>query len=137
MQKLKKRLLSIDDFIYKENNDINLVKEIMSSKEKFLENVSDVEFVFKGYFEDMNPQHLAIFRTCSAHTEWELEDFYSMYRFKEYDNFEIKHVVEMSCLRKKYWVEMYKKSDANSDIPYDCIFHAEMLLCTPEDTDVE
>ena len=40
--------------------DIEKVKEILSSKEKFLENVSDVEFVFKGYFKDMNPKHWAM-----------------------------------------------------------------------------
>lgn len=131
MQKLKKKLSNIDD---SNNKNIDFVKEIMSSRKKFLENVSDVEFVFKGYAGDMNPKHLTLFATYSIHDLAELNDFYSTYKIHEYENMEIKHVVEVSCLRKKYWVEMYKKSDADSDIPYDCIFHAEMLLYIKDDT---
>ena len=131
MQKSKKRLSDIDN---SSNKDIDFVKEIMSSKWKFLRNVSDVEFVFKCYSKSMNPKNLVLFHCYSKHTDEELEDFYYDYKIRDYDDMEIKHVVEVSCLRKKYWVEMYKKSDADSDIPYDCIFHAEMLLYIKDDT---
>mgnify|MGYP007042644168 CR=1 FL=1 len=120
-------------------SDIDFIKEIMSSKEKFLENVSSVEFGFKYYLNnDMNPKDLVVFTTYSAHNSAELKDFYDNYELKYWGDMEIKCVEEVSSvssLRKKYWVEMYKKSDADSDIPFDCIFYAEMLLCMKENGD--
>lgn len=120
-------------------NDIDFIKEIMSSKEKFLENVSSVEFGFKYYLNnDMNPKDLVVFTTYSAHNSAELKNFYDNYELKYWDDMEIKCVEEVSSvssLRKKYWVEMYKKADADSDIPFDCIFHVEMLLYMKENGD--
>ena len=117
-------------------SDIDFIKEIMSSKEKFLENVSSVEFGFKYYLNnDMNPKDLVVFTTYSAHNSAELKDFYDMYEFKEYNNLKIKCVEEVSSvssLRKKYWVKMYKKHDSIlcKDVSY--IFYVEMLLCMKE-----
>lgn len=120
-------------------SDIDFIKEIMSSKEKFLENVSSVEFGFKYYLNnDMNPKDLVVFTTYSAHNSAELKNFYDNYELKYRDDMEIKCVEEVSSvssLRKKYWVEMYKKADADSDIPFDCIFHVEMLLYMKENGD--
>lgn len=120
-------------------SDIDFIKEIMSSKEKFLENVSSVEFGFKYYLNnDMNPKDLVVFTTYSAHNSAELKNFYDNYELKYRDDMEIKCVEEVSSvssLRKKYWVEMYKKADADSDIPFDCIFHVEMLLYMKENRD--
>ena len=101
--------------------DTKKIKEIMSDKWEFLRSVSDVEFVFKGYFKDMNPKNLVAFYSYSASEDKELEDFYDDYELKGYGDMEIKRVVELSCLREKYWVEMYRECDGY-------IFYAEMLL---------
>lgn len=101
--------------------DIEKVKEILSSKEKFLENVSNVEFVFKCYSKNMNPKNLVLFYSYSASEDEELEDFYDDYELKDYGDMEIKRVVELSYLRKRYWVEMYEECDGY-------ISYAEMML---------
>ena len=119
-------------------SDIDFIKEIMNSKEKFLANVSSVELAFKYYLgNDMNPNDLVVLTTYSAHNSTELKDFYDMYEFKEYNDLKIKRVIEVSSvgsLRKKYWVEMYKKHDSTlcKDVPYDYILYVEMLLCMKE-----
>lgn len=101
--------------------DIERVEEILSSKEKFLENVSDVEFVFKCYSKNMNPKNLVFFKTYSTYNLAELGEFYDMYEFKEYGSREIKRVVKLNYLRKRYWVEMYEECDGY-------ISYAEMML---------
>lgn len=101
--------------------DIERVEEILSSKEKFLENVSDVEFVFKCYSKNINPKNLVLFYSYSASEDEELEDFYDDYELKGYGDMEIKHVVELNYLRKRYWVEMYEECDGY-------ISYAEMML---------
>ena len=101
--------------------DIERVEEILSSKEKFLENVSDVEFVFKCYSKNINPKNLVLFYSYSASEDEELEDFYDDYELKGYGDMEIKRVVELNYLRKRYWVEMYEECDGY-------IFYAEMML---------
>lgn len=102
-------------------SDVEKVREIMSSKEKFLENVSNVEFVFKRYSKNMNPKNLVLFHRYSASEDKELEDFYDDYELKDYGDMEIKSVVELSYLRKRYLVEMYEECD-------DYISYAEMML---------
>ena len=101
--------------------DIERVEEILSSKEKFLENVSDVEFVFKCYSKNMNPKNLVLFYSHSASEDDELEDLYDDYELKGYGDMEIKRVVELNYLRKRYWVEMYEECDGY-------ISYAEMML---------
>lgn len=101
--------------------DIERIEEILSSKEKFLENVSDVEFVFKCYSKNMNPKNLVLFYSYSASEDEELEDFYDDYELKGYGDMEIKRVVEFNYLRKRYWVEMYEECDGY-------ISYAEMML---------
>lgn len=101
--------------------DIERIEEILSSKEKFLENVSDVEFVFKCYSKNMNPKNLVLFYSYSASEDEELEDFYDDYELKGYGDMEIKRVVELNYLRKRYWVEMYEECDGY-------ISYAEMML---------
>ena len=113
-------------------SDVEKVKEIFSSKEKFLENICGVEFSFKCYVDDMKAKHLAFFQTYSKHNLAELEEFYNMYGFKEYDGCEIKNVVRLNTLQKQYWVELYKKFDADIYTPYDYIWNIEMLLTTNE-----
>lgn len=44
-----------------------------------------------------------------------------MYEFKEYGSREIKRVVKLNYLRKRYWVEMYEECDGY-------ISYAEMML---------
>lgn len=113
-------------------SDVEKVKEIMGSKERFLENICGVEFSFKCYVDDMKTKHLAFFQTYSKHSLAELEEFYDMYGFKEYDGCEIKNVVRLNTLQKQYWVELYKKFDADIYTPYDYIWNIEMLLTTNE-----
>lgn len=103
-------------------SDVEKVKEIMGSKERFLENICGVEFSFKCYVDDMKTKHLAFFQTYSKHSLAELEEFYDMYGFKEYDGCEIKNVVRLNTLQKQYWVELYKKFDADIYIPRTTIF---------------
>lgn len=102
--------------------DIEKIKEIMSDRRKFLRNVSDVEFVFKCYSKNMNPKNLVLFYSYSQHTDEELEDFYDDYELKDYGDMEIKRVVELNYLRKRYWVEMYERCDDGY------ILYAEMML---------
>lgn len=101
--------------------DIEKVKEILSDKRKFLRNVSDVEFVFKCYSKNMNPKNLVLFYSYSASEDEELEDFYDDYELKGYGDMEIKRVVELNYLQKRYWVEMYEECDGY-------ISYAEMML---------
>lgn len=101
--------------------DIEKVKEILSDKRKFLRNVSDVEFVFKCYSKNMNPKNLVLFYSYSAFEDEELEDFYDDYELKGYGDMEIKRVVELNYLQKRYWVEMYEECDGY-------ISYAEMML---------
>lgn len=102
--------------------DIEKIKEIFSSKEKFLENVSDVEFVLKCYSKNMNPRNLVLFDCYSEHTDEELENFYCDYKINDYDDMEIKRVVESNHLQGRYWVKMYKECDDGY------ILYAEMML---------
>lgn len=76
--------------------DIKRIEEILSSKEKFLENVWGVIFAFKCYFKSMNPKNLVLFYSHSASEDKELEDFYDDYELKDYGNMEIKRVVELN-----------------------------------------
>lgn len=108
--------------------DIEKVKEILSSKEKFLENVWGVTFAFKCYSKNMNPKNLAFFKTYSTYNLAELGEFYDMYEFKEYGSREIKRVVKLGTIYKQYWVELCKKVDADSDTSYGYIWNIEMLL---------
>lgn len=45
-----------------EKKEIREVKEIMSSKEKFLENIWGVTFAFKCYSKNMNPKNLVFLK---------------------------------------------------------------------------
>lgn len=113
-------------------SDIETVKEIFSSKEKFLENIRGVEFSFKCYVDDTKTKHLAFFQTYSKHSLAELDEFYDMYGFKEYDKYGIKRVARLNTMQKQYLVELYKKFDADIYTPYDYIWNIEMLLMTNE-----
>lgn len=60
--------------------DVERVEEILSSKEKFVKNVSDVKFIFKKFFHNTDDDNLIETTIYSAHTEKEIRDFYDIYK---------------------------------------------------------
>lgn len=61
-------------------SDTEKIKEIINNKEKFLKNVSSVEFIFKKFFHNTNSDDLIETTVYSAHTEKEIRDFYNIYK---------------------------------------------------------
>lgn len=89
--------------------DIERVKEILSSKEKFLENIWGVEF--KLVMTVINSQFIKTER-YSAYTYNELGEFYDRYKSRICDKLklEIRYVEQVDvAFNHGYRVEMYKK----------------------------
>lgn len=109
---------------------IEKIKEIFSSKEKFLENVSDIEFTFKRVADNVDKMdgniNMIEFMSYSAHDEKELGNFYDIFRIRGYYDLEIKSVENL--LQHEYWVYMYKKY-------YEYVFYAQIVLKTYYNSD--
>lgn len=83
----------------------------MSSRDKFINNVGAVEFLFKRYAKP-------------AVISKNLEDFYSAFRLRGFGDLKIMRVVKLNNKWKKgYYVEMTKDYD-------DFSLYAEMVLET-------
>ena len=98
-----------------EKKTIKEIKEIMSSKEKFLNSVDSVMFVFRKIVgASCCVNCLDDFATYKAEIDSELEHFYEGYKAREYDNFKIDSVEKE---KDDFWhnctyrVEMHKKYD--------------------------
>lgn len=101
------------------------VLDIMSSRDKFINNVGAVEFLFKKYAKPACiSKNLVDYVTYSAHNEWELEDFYDAFRLRGFGDLKIMRVVKLNNKWKKgYYVELAKDYDNFS-------LYAEMVLET-------
>lgn len=104
------------------------VLDIMSSRDKFINNVGAVEFLFKKYAKPAKSavfaKNLVDYATYSAHSERELEDFYDAFRLRGYGGLKIMRVVKLNNKWKMgYYVEMAKDYDEFS-------LYAEMVLET-------
>lgn len=97
----------------------------MSSRDKFINNVGAVEFLFKKYAKPAGiSKNLVDYVTYSAHNEWELEDFYDAFRLRGFGDLKIMRVVKLNNKWKKgYYVELAKDYDNFS-------LYAEMVLET-------
>ena len=97
-----------------EKKEIKEIKEIMSSRNKFLNSVGSVVFVFRKIVGDSGyVNYLDDFVSYETETDSELERFYFAYKARGYDNFEIDSVEKNCCIWGKctYSVEMHKKYD--------------------------
>ena len=101
------------------------VLNIMSSRDKFINNVGAVEFLFKKYAKPaVIMKNLVDYETYSAHSERELEDFYDAFRWRGYGDLKIMRVVKLNNKWKMgYYVELAKDYDNFS-------LYAEMVLET-------
>lgn len=90
---------------------IERVDEILSNKEKFLENVWSAEFNFRKIVGDSGYVNLIEFPIYVANDEGEREHFYDIYKTRGYDNFEIDSIEKDDSMWGKctYCVEMHKK----------------------------
>lgn len=96
-----------------EKKEIKEIKEILSSKSKFLDSVFGVQFMYdkivgdSGYVNYIDG--LAIY---GAESDSELDYFYFVYKSRGYDNFEIDSVEkEDDMWGSTYRVEMHRKYD--------------------------
>lgn len=96
-----------------EKKEIKEIKEILSSKSKFLDSVLGVQFMYdkivgdSGYVNYIDG--LAIY---GAESDSELDYFYFVYKSRGYDNFEIDSVEKEEYMwANTYRVEMHKKYD--------------------------
>lgn len=96
-----------------EKKEIKEIKEIMSSRNKFLNSVGSVVFVFRKIVGDSGyVNYLDDFVSYETETDSELERFYFAYKARGYDNFEIDSVEkDDSMWTNTYRVEMHKKYD--------------------------
>lgn len=90
------------------------VSDVMSSRDKFIQSIGDVEFVLKRYAKPGTTKNLAEFATYSAHNERQLEDFYDMYKLRGYDKLKIMRVVKLDGWKMGYYVELSKDYDSFS-----------------------
>lgn len=93
-----------------EKKTIREIKEIMSSKEKFLNSVDSVVFVFRKIVGDSGNVNYLNFGNFEAENDFELRYFYDEYKTRGYDNFEI-YSADSYVRSCRYRVEMYKKYD--------------------------
>lgn len=96
-----------------DKKEIREIKEILSSKSKFLGSVFGVQFMYdkivgdSGYVNYIDG--LAIY---GAESDSELDYFYFVYKSRGYDNFEIDSVEKEEYMYgNTYSVEMHKKYD--------------------------
>jgi hypothetical protein len=108
-----------------EKKEIKEIKEIMSSRNKFLNSVGSVVFVFRKIVGDSGyVNYLDDFVSYETETDSELERFYFAYKARGYDNFEIDSIEKEEYMYgNTYSVEMHKKYDGY-------ILYATMVLDT-------
>lgn len=97
-----------------EKKDIEKIKEILSSKSKFLSSVFGVQFAYGKIVSDSGyVNYLDGFASYEAAIDSELDYFYNEYKTRGYDNFEIDSVEKDDSIWGKctYCVEMHKKYD--------------------------
>lgn len=96
-----------------EKKEIKEIKEILSSKSKFLDSVFGVQFVFRKIVGNSGyVNYLDGFVSYETETDSEIERFYFAYKAKGYDNFEIDSVEKEEYMwANTYRVEMHKKYD--------------------------
>ena len=96
-----------------EKKAIKEIKEILSSKSKFLGSVFGVQFVFRKIVGNSGyVNYLDGFASYETETDSEIERFYFAYKAKGYDNFEIDSVEKEEYMwANTYRVEMHKKYD--------------------------
>ena len=108
-----------------EKKEIKEIKEILSSKSKFLDSVFGVQFVFRKIVGDSGNVNCLDLGNFEAVDNYELDYFYNEYKTRGYDNFEIDSVEKEDSIWGKgtYCVEMHKKYDGY-------ILYATMILNT-------
>lgn len=96
-----------------EEKEIKKIKEILSSKSKFLSSVFEVQFVYRKIVGDSGYVNYLDLGNFEAVDNCELDYFYNEYKTRGYDNFEIDSVEKNCCIWGKctYSVEMHKKYD--------------------------
>ena len=96
-----------------EKKEIKEIKEILSSKSKFLDSVFGVQFVFRKIVGDSGNVNCLDLGNFEAVDNYELDYFYNEYKTRGYDNFEIDSVEKEDSIWGKgtYCVEMHKKYD--------------------------
>lgn len=97
-----------------EKKEIKKIREIFSSKSKFLGSVFGVQFMYDKIVGDSGCVNcLDDFATYEAKIDSELEHFYEGYKSRGYDNFEIDSVEKEDAFWNNcsYRVEMHKKYD--------------------------
>lgn len=90
------------------------IKEILSSKSKFLNSVFGLRFEYRKIVGDSGyVNYLDGFASYEAAIDSELEHFYFAYKARGYDNFEIDSVEKEDGFWNDctYRIEMYKKYD--------------------------
>lgn len=94
-------------------SDDEKVKEIMSSRNEFLNSVDSVVFIFRKIVSDSGHVNYLNFGNFEAENDNELRYFYDEYKTRGYDNFEIKIANRMDYMGRnyRYRVEMCKKYD--------------------------
>lgn len=108
-----------------EKKEIKEIKEILSSKSKFLDSVFGVQFVFRKIVGDSGNVNCLDLGNFEAVDNCELDYFYNEYKTRGYDNFEIDSVEKEDYIWGKgtYCMEMHKKYDGY-------ILYATMILNT-------
>lgn len=108
-----------------EKKEIKEIKEILSSKSKFLDSVSGLQFMYRKIVGDSGyVNYLDGFASYEAAIDSEFEHFYFAYKAMGYDNFEIDSVEKEEYMwTNTYSVEMHKKYDGYT-------LYATMILNT-------
>lgn len=96
-----------------EKKEIKEIKEILSSKSKFLSSVFYVQFMFRKIVGNSGYVNYLDLGNFEAQDNCELDYFYNEYKTRGYDNFEIDSVekddsIWGNCI---YSVKMHKKYD--------------------------
>lgn len=96
-----------------EKKEIKEIKEILSSKSKFLSNVFGMQFVYRKIVGDSGYVNYLDLGNFEAVDNCELDYFYNEYKTRGYDNFEIDSVEKDDSIWGKctYRMEMHKKYD--------------------------
>lgn len=96
-----------------EEKEIKKIKEILSSKSKFLSSVFEVQFVYRKIVGDSGYVNYLDLGNFEAVDNCELDYFYNEYKTRGYDNFEIDSVEKEGGFWNNctYRMEMHKKYD--------------------------
>lgn len=96
-----------------EKKEIREIREIFSSKSKFLGSVSGVQFMYSKIVSDYGlVNYLDGLAIYWADFDSDLDYFYFVYKLRGYDNFEIDSVEKEDYMSvSTYRVEMHRKYD--------------------------